>query len=165
VAVAKPIVDFLIGLIEIPDEIDPADYITMVIQMFAEYPRAVMIKAAQTIPKRMKRPHIADICGVLDEIYAPIRREEERERISAEARLRLPPPNPYVAPERRAQLVAEARKAFGIPETGLPPKPVRPPPLPEDPDYRRRIAADLEARRARNEQRQQEQQEQQEQQP
>lgn len=151
---AKVAVDLMLDLVLIPDFVGNARaYIAKIVQIFSEYPEAVMMKAAHVIPERSPRPTIDLVRKVLDELHAPILREEERERAREQARLLLPPPNPERTPEQQARidaLVAETRKQLGIPEDGLPPKPPQPPPQPPNADYMHRIAADLAARKARN---------------
>jgi hypothetical protein len=150
--------DRLFAWCQMPDVSDAKIYLTGVTGILAEYPIEVMNTLAD--PRTGSRylrnfPTIPQLRHACEEIYAPIRRQEEREQAQADARRALPPPRRPRTPEEQARVdaqVAAWRKSAGVPENGLPRRGNQPQML--SPASRERIAAvaaDCEARRIRNE--------------
>ncbi len=93
---------------------DPKAFLAAMIALFTEYPPDVGARAVFEIPKRSDRPTLKIARAVLDDIYEPIVRQIERERI--ERAPRLLPRRPRT-PEEQAKIdqqVADARKHFGL---------------------------------------------------
>jgi hypothetical protein len=140
-----------------PDVSDPKVYLAGVTGILAEYPSEVMEKLAD--PRSGSRclwnfPTIPQIRRACEEIYAPIRREEERRQVREDARRSLPPPRRQRTPEEQARAdaqVAAWRKSAGVPEGGLPSRGNQAPMLSRASRERMAaVAADCEARRIRN---------------
>lgn len=130
---------------------DPRAWTAKAVELFSRYPAEVMTRASHAVPERSSRPTISLIKTVLEELYAPILREEERQRAEHEARLCLPAPRQKRTAEEQAradEIVARTRAQLGIPERGLGPKGVQSPPLPGDGRHGERIAGDLARRQA-----------------
>lgn len=118
---AAKAVDRLFSLLPPQDVLDPEAFLTATITLFAEYPVAVMARAAMIIPQRHDRPTQKQMRIVLEELYEPIEREQERKRAEAEHRRALPPPRAERTPEEQAAVdakVAEVRRSLGIPAAG-----------------------------------------------
>jgi hypothetical protein len=129
-----------------------------VVQIFMAYPPDIQMQAVHAIVVRTNSPTLKFIKDTCDEIYEPRRRAEEREQLTRDRKLQLPPPRPERTAEqlaRAAAQVAEIRKAHGIPDEGVV-KPQQAPPVNHDGNHMSRIAADLERRRQINAMRQEE---------
>jgi hypothetical protein len=132
------------------------EFMATTVQTFMEYPPDIMMQAAMTIPRKNSYPTLKYIADTCDQIYEPIRRNEEREQLARERKLQLPPPRPARTAEqlaRAAEQAAEIRKLHGIPEGGMV-KRQQAPPSSYDGKHISRIAADLAARKAGNDARQ-----------
>lgn len=144
---------------------DPKEFLAATIATFAAYPVDVMEAAVPKIAHQTDRSTLKVIKAVCDEIYAPIERQIERDRVAANYQRGLPAPRKERTPEQQARIdeqVASARSRLGIPKGGaakrgaiLPPSahvPLGSPDLPpprRDNGHAARVAADLEQRRVR----------------
>jgi hypothetical protein len=92
---------------------DPRAYLAKVIEIFGDYPASVWLDAKDKIQRNNARPPTDFITKVLDEVYGPIRRAHERERIERlranepEAERRRHEESIRRADERRAAQKAE----------------------------------------------------------
>lgn len=154
---AKETADRLFDLLPPLDVSDPPAFMTAVVAILASYPeevREATIHPVNGIPSRTDRPTLKFIKSFCDEAYAPIERAWERERARQDWLLSLPPPRVQRRPEEQARVdeqVTAARRQLGIPE-GARRREIQPEPEKRhDGKHFQRIAADLEARRARRE--------------
>jgi hypothetical protein len=132
---------------------DPEQFMAAAAALFARYPAEVQITAVHRIACRSDRPTLRLMTVVLEEVYAPVRREEERQMAGQNAR------SPSASrtqrtPEEQARIdaqVATWRKGAGVPEGGLPRRGNQAPMLmPASRQRRAAVAAECEARRIRN---------------
>jgi hypothetical protein len=63
---------------------DPKMFMAATVALFVEYPAEVGEQAVFAIPKRTDRPTLKAMREVLDDLYAPIARRIERERIASQ---------------------------------------------------------------------------------
>jgi len=93
---------------------DPKPFMVMATDEFMKFPHEIYFAAVKEIAARSHRPSLRIIREVLEELYAPIHRQEERDN---KARL-LPAFVPHKrTPEEQARVdeqVATARRALGI---------------------------------------------------
>ena len=158
---AKKAADRLFDLIGIRAPGDPQVFIAGVVTLFAHYPLRVMrdgIDPVRGIPgqrgrKQQWEAEIEFYKKILDELHAPILRDEEREqaRRSVERSRMLMLPRPPRTPEDQQRIdtqVLDARKRLGIPPNGMPPRAAH---IDwGDGNHVARILADLAARKERN---------------
>lgn len=77
------------------DVADPEAFFAAVMQIFLEFPVEVMnlvADPARGISSRVRRPYLTDIRKACEDAYAPIERQLKRERVEADRKLMLPPP-------------------------------------------------------------------------
>lgn len=156
---AKIAADRLFDMIGILSPGDPQVFCAAVVALMSHYPASVLravIDPHSGIPGRRaeKKPWQTEIefyKQVLDELYAPILADRERER-RVEAMKSLAPPPPRT-PEEQARIdaqVAAWRKANGLPAEGTRRRSAyRPMVEAGDGKHAQRVLADLAARRAR----------------
>jgi hypothetical protein len=92
-----------------------------VVKKSMEYPPEVMMRAAETIPFKNSHPNLKYIADTRDEIYEPIRRNEERKQLARDRKLALAAPS-NSAPRRNRrgsmQRSRTARAFFARPQEG-----------------------------------------------
>lgn len=142
------------------DIVDGKAFLAAAATVFSEYAPEVMDKAVFAIARASDRPTLKTISQIIADIN-----ERALEREAVATRKLPPPPRKPRAPEEQQRvdaMVAETRKALGIPLDGLRndkfiPKPSdslrvdAPGPRPSDGNHARRVQAELDARKAKKE--------------
>ncbi|MCC6775673.1 MAG: hypothetical protein IT537_03395 [Hyphomicrobiales bacterium] len=135
------------------DVSDPRAFMAAAAAIFASYPAEVwasVIDPVRGLPGRTARPTLADIKAACDEAYEPIDRLIDRQRSQKSDLRGLPPPRAKRTAEEQARIDAQVervRRMFPPVERGY----IAATELAAgDGRHAQRIAADLEARRARN---------------
>ena len=96
---------------------DSKAYMTMVVKVFAEYPENVMIQAVEKIAVQTNNPTLKLIKDTCEEVYEPIRRNEESKQRERDREMALPPPRHKRTPEEQARIDAQVtavRAQFSI---------------------------------------------------
>jgi hypothetical protein len=134
-------------MVSLPDVADPRAFMIAATAIFAHYPAETW---EGVLAEVKPRPELADIKAACERAYEPIERRTDRDR----ARLALPAPErlPRTSEQQAAidAQVEAARLQLGMPDA-LPRRPDQPASDRHDGKHYQRIAADLEARRARKE--------------
>lgn len=99
-------VDWLLKFYRPQDVGDPKYFMAALVHMFDSYPEEVhaLAVAPDGIPARLRYLNLKDVGDVLGDLYAPIERRMERERIANQPK--LPPRGPRT-PEEQARVDAQ----------------------------------------------------------
>ena len=134
----------LFDLLPPQDALKPELMMTAVVEILSRYHQDVIAQAPLAIAQRVNRLTLKAVTDVCDELLAPIIRKIERVKIEA-----LPPPAKPDQATRDAEVAAWERIKPMLNGALRPIGPARVE-KPADGNHYRRIASDLEARRARN---------------
>jgi hypothetical protein len=109
------------------DVIDPEEFITGTIAIFARYPEEVLVNAidpVKGIPGRADKPTLKFIKAVCDEYHAPAAASIARQRAMESYLSSLPPPREPRTPEQQARVDASIAE-WHRRRTTLEPAPIR----------------------------------------
>ena len=129
---------------------DSKSFLAAAITMFAEYPIEVMDKGVFEIPQLSDRPTLKLMRQTLDKIYEPIGRELERKRAAESHQLGLAAPAKPDQDRRDQQVIDYKTRVMPVVTSALKTIPAARVDRGNDGRHFQRIAAELEARKARN---------------